>query len=455
MKNNILFIYLGLLSFLPSCLDESSPNFLDAEETIIDGASAEAAVIGLYSAMQQPGYYGDAYLLTSEGHTDNASTGGYQNLSLDQIGHREVTGANVISENIWTSIYRVIANANQVLKFLPEIDDLEAGQKNHLEGEARAIRALAHFDLLRYYGEHWNMSSSAGIPIIQTPQALKDQPSRATVLVSYQFIISEMTKAAGLMDQQIKDKAFININTMNALLARIYLYRCENEKAVEYATKVIASGDFQLLDAAKYQDVFRSKLNAESIFELLFDSQNRSGYNGSTYSRTDALRSELNYMASKNLEDFFKGRAGDVRGSLLNFSTDGNDATILPDGRTQKYRGETTRDNSAFIIRYAEMFLIRAEALGSIKGLADLNFLRQKRGLSVLTPNQVSSSEDFLQAVLNERRAELNFEGHRYFDLARTRKIKSVLNLDDFRSVFPIPNREIIANPNIKQNPGY
>ena len=455
MKNNILFIYLGLLSFLPSCLDESSPNFLDAEETIIDGASAEAAVIGLYSAMQQPGYYGDAYLLTSEGHTDNASTGGYQNLSLDQIGHREVTGANVISENIWTSIYRVIANANQILKFLPDIDDLETGQKNHLEGEARAIRALAHFDLLRYYGEHWNMSSTAGIPIIQTPQALKDQPSRATVLVSYQFIISEMTKAAGLMDQQIKDKAFININTMNALLARIYLYRGENEKAVEYATKVIASGDFQLLDAAKYQDVFRSKLNAESIFELLFDSQNRSGYNGSTYSRTDALRSELNYMASKNLEDFFKGRAGDVRGSLLNFSTDGNDATILPDGRTQKYRGETTRDNSALIIRYAEMFLIRAEALGSIKGLADLNFLRQKRGLAVLAPNQVSTSNDFINAILNERRAELNFEGHRYFDLARKRKIKSVLNIEDFRSIFPIPNREIIANPNIKQNPGY
>lgn len=455
MKNNILFIYLGLLSFLPSCLDESSPNFLDAEETIIDGASAEAAVIGLYSAMQQPGYYGDAYLLTSEGHTDNATTGGYQNLSLDQIGHREVTGANVISENIWTAIYRVIANANQVLKFLPEIDDLETVQKNHLEGEARAIRALAHFDLLRYYGEHWNMSSSAGIPIIQTPQALKDQPSRATVLASYQFIISEMTKAAGLMDQQIKDKAFININTMNALLARIYLYRGENEKAVEYATKVIASGDFQLLDAAKYQDVFRSKLSSESVFELLFDSQNRSGYNGATFSRADAIRPELGYMAAKNLQEFFNSRVGDVRNNLVDYSSGNNDVTILPDGRTQKYRGEASKDNSAYIVRFAEMYLIRAEALGNLKGLADLNFLRQKRGLAVLAPNQVSTSNDFINAILNERRAELNFEGHRYFDLARTRKIKSVLNLDDFRSVFPIPNREIIANPNLKQNPGY
>ncbi len=338
---------------------------------------------------------------------------------------------------------------------MPEIDDLETVQKNHLEGEARAIRALAHFDLLRYYGEHWNMSSSAGIPIIQTPQALKDQPSRATVLASYQFIISEMTKAAGLMDQQIKDKAFININTMNALLARIYLYRGENEKAVEYATKVIASGDFQLLDAAKYQDVFRSKLNAESIFELLFDSQNRSGYNGATFSRADAIRPELGYMAAKNLQEFFNSRVGDVRNNLVDYSSGNNDVTILPDGRTQKYRGEASKDNSAYIVRFAEMYLIRAEALGNLKGLADLNFLRQKRGLAVLAPNQVSTSNDFINAILNERRAELNFEGHRYFDLARTRKIKSVLNLDDFRSVFPIPNREIIANPNLKQNPGY
>ncbi|MBU6169423.1 MAG: RagB/SusD family nutrient uptake outer membrane protein [Bacteroidetes bacterium] len=455
MKNSLLLIYLILLTFLPSCLDESSPNFLNAEETIVDGASAEAAVIGLYSAMQQSGYYGEAFLLTSEGHTDNATTGGYQNLSLDQIGNREVTGVNVISESIWTAIFRVIANANLILKFLPAIDDLDIRQKNHLEGEVRAIRAMAHFDLLRYYGEHWNINSTAGIPVIQSPQGLKDRPARASVLASYQFIISEMSKAAGLIDQQIKDKAFINIHTINALLARIYLYRGENEKAVEHATKVIASGDFQLLDAVRYQDVFRTKLSTESIFELLFDSQNRSGYNGSTYSRTDALRSELNYLAAKNLEDFFKGRPGDVRGLLLNFSTNDNDATILPDGRTQKYRGETTRDNPAFIIRYAEMFLIRAEALGNIKGLADLNFLRQKRGLAVLTPGQVSTAEDFLLAILNERRAELNFEGHRYFDLARKRKINSVLNISDFRSVFPIPNREMIANPNLKQNPGY
>jgi hypothetical protein len=247
----------------------------------------------------------------------------------------------------------------------------------------------------------------------------------------------------------------MNLNAVNALLARIYLYKADNEKAAEYATKVISSGDFQIMDAAKFLDIYRSKLSSESVFELLFDSQNRSGYNGATFSREDAIRPELGYMASKNVQEFFNSRVGDVRNNLVDFSSDNNDVTILPDGRTQKYRGEVSKDNSAYIVRFAEMYLIRAEALGNLKGLADLNFLRQKRGLAVLTPNQVSTSDDFIHAVLNERRAELNFEGHRYFDLARTRKIKSVLNIEDFRSVFPIPNREIIANPNIKQNPGY
>lgn len=455
MKKIIFFINLFILSSLPACLDENSPNFLNVEGAIKDGASLEAAVIGLYSTLQQPGYYGESFLLSSEGHTDNATTGGYQNLSLDQIGNKEVTGANVISENIWTSIYRVIANANLALKFLPTIEDLDTKVKNHLEGETRAIRAMAHFDLLRYYGEHWNMASSAGIPIVQSPQEIKDQPSRATVSDTYQFIISELTKSASLLDQSVKDKSFINLNAVNALLARIFLYKADYEKAAEYATKVIGSNDFQILDATKFLDIYRSKLSSESVFELLFDSQNRSGYNGATFSRTDAIRPELGYLASKNLQEFFNSRVGDVRNSLVDFSSENNDVTILPDGRTQKYRGEASKDNSAYIIRFAEMYLIRAEALGNLKGLADLNFLRLKRGLSVLSPNQVSTPTDFLNAVLNERRAELNFEGHRYFDLARTRKVKSVLKIDDFRSIFPIPIREIIANPNLKQNPGY
>jgi hypothetical protein len=455
-KINIFFWLVGLIGF-SSCnfLDESSPNDIAAEDAITDGASAEAAVLGLYSAMQQPGYYGETYLLASGGHTDDQTTGGFQSLSLDQLGNRAVTSANVITEDLWIAIYRVIANTNYLLEGLPKVEDLEPTEKNHLEGQARAIRALAHFDLLRYFGEHWDNSSAFGIPLIQNVQTIANRPSRATVAATYQFIIDDLVKAASQLDPEQKDIQFINVNTVNALLARVYLYRKDLAKAAASATKVIDSGDFELLDANAYTDVFSTKLSSESIFELAFDNQNRSGYNSATYSRDDAIRSELSYLAAKKLQDFFAGRPGDVRASLVNFDPDENDATITPDGRTQKYRGEESRDNPAYILRYAEMYLIRAEALGRTAGLVNLNRLRVQRGLKELTAAAVPTDAAYQQAILDERRAEFNFEGQRYFDLARTRQIKAVLGVDEFRGIMPIPNRDLTANQGLKQNPGY
>jgi len=454
MKKNVLSLAGLCVVLCTACLEEQSPNFLRADGAINNAAGAEAAVIGLYSAMQQGAYYGESYLLASEGHTDNASTGGYQVLSLDQIGNREMTGANLISENIWTAIYRVIANANRILQQLPAVEDLDAIERKHLEGEVRTIRALAHFDLLRLYGEHWKATSAAGIPLIELPQGIRDQPVRASVAASYQFILGDLNQAASMLAGVIRDKAFVDRNTVHALLARVYLYQGDMTRAADFAGRVIAEPSFRLLEANRHAEVFRTRLGSESVFELLFDSQNRSGYNSATYSRADAIRSELNYLASRNLEEFFLNRPGDVRRSLLDFSS-ANDLTIQPDGRTWKYRGEVTKDNSAPIIRLAEMLLIRAEALGPVRGLADLNLLRQARGLTNLNPTSVTTSRAYTTAILEERRAEFNFEGHRYFDLARTGRTREVLGVADYRAIFPIPNREITANPNLKQNSGY
>jgi hypothetical protein len=457
MKKINIFFFISLLMLASSCqfLDESSPNNIAADEAITDAASAEAAALGLYSAMQQPGYYGESYLLASEGHTDNGVTGGYQSLSLTQLGDRAVTGANVITNDIWTAIFRVIANSNYLLEGLNQVTDLTTEQKNQLEGQARAIRAMAHFDLLRYFGEHWNNNSAFGIPLIQSVQSITDRPNRATVAATYQFITDELTKAAAQLEASEKDIRFVNLNTVNALLARVYLYRKDLSKAATFASKVIDSGDFALLSADAYGEVFQTRLSAESIFELAFDNQNRSGYNGATYSRDDAIRSELSYLAAKDLQDFFAARPGDVRSSLLNFDPGENDPTIIPNGRTQKYRGEESRDNPAYVLRLAEMYLIRAEALGRSNGLADLNTLRTQRGLAAISPAELPNDAAYLQAILGERRAEFNFEGHRYFDLARTQQIKAVLGIDDFHGIMPIPNRELTVNTALKQNPGY
>jgi hypothetical protein len=166
--------------------------------------------------------------------------------------------------------------------------------------------------------------------------------------------------------------------------------------------------------------------------------------------RPDALRPEVLFFVSEDLGKFFDQRSGDVRAKLTNFID--NDVSIQPDGRTEKYRGEQTRDNPAYILRLAEMYLIVAEMADKTEALAALNALRESRGLSSL----VNLSDDELkQAVEDERRAEFNMEGHRFFDLARLGKIETVLG-QDAKPVLPIPLREIVAtNGLIVQNKGY
>lgn len=456
-----IYIYFSLvlaLFSMGSCslLDQTSPNDLDASTAIKDAASAEAALLGVYSSMQQSAYYGGSFPLMTEPLCNNAATGGFQVISLDQLSAKEVTPANLIVEEAWIAIYRTIANANALLEALPKVSDLDDTRAGEIEGQARALRAMAHFDLLRMFGEHWDGTSRYGIPVIDFVQTIEVQPTRATVESTYAFIINELKAAADLVNAEDVSRQYVNLNTVNALLARVQLYHKTPAEAAAYATKVIDNATYSLYEPNFYAATFVERRTPEAIFELAFDKQNRSDFNGLTYSRPDALRTELFYMTAADLDAFFQSRPGDVRSALADFSPDNNDPTILPDGRTQKYRGEDSRDNPAYLIRLAEMYLIRAEALGRTDGLADLNLIREKRGLSALTAADVATDDAFLDAVLAERRAEFNFEGHYYFDLARTGRYASATGADDFRAIMPVPNREVIASGGkIEQNRGF
>jgi hypothetical protein len=106
--------------------------------------------------------------------------------------------------------------------------------------------------------------------------------------------------------------------------------------------------------------------------------------------------------------------------------------------------------------------MIRAEALGRTQGLADVNMIRTNRGLAALIAADVPDNDTYAQVVADEDRAEFNFEGHRYFDLARLGQVVNVLQpltsttITTANSCFPIPLREISAtNGVVVQNPGY
>lgn len=458
MKKYSIITLLAALLGLSSCnfLDQVSPNDIGTGDAISTAADAEAALLGVYNTLQQGACYGGQFPLMSEALSDNATTGGYSYLSLDQIGNKQVTPANALVQDLYISMYRTIVNCNYLLAALPGVTGLEDQRRQEIEAQARAIRAMVHFDILRYFGEHWDTSSAYGIPVISGVQGITDIPVRATVNETYSFVIDELTAALAGISKTDDRVQYVNIHTINGLLARVCLYKKDYAGAVAYAGSVISNSPYNLLDAALYKDIFSTRRSSESIFELAFNKQNRSDFNGLTYSRDDALRTELFYLASENLNDFFQGRPGDVRAELLDYDENRNDVTIVPDGRTQKYRGEESRDNPAYMLRLAEMYLIRAEALGRSAGLDDLNLIRTKRGMQPLTAADVPADADFLRAVLDERRAEFNFEGHRYFDLARTRQVGTVLNIEEFRSILPIPSNEIATGKGrMLQNPGY
>lgn len=450
-------LFLIILFSATSCdfLELESPNDLDADKYFTKPEHAENALIGLYSAMQAPSYYGGYYLLISEPLCGNSVTGGFDNINIDEFGFQAVTSTNIIVEEMWYGLYNVVANANRLIEGLDRINGLDATRKDEIEGQARFIRALAHFDLLRFFGEHWNNASAFGIPVVDEVQKIGDVEPRASVSNSYTFIINELEAAVTLVNQDERDPALVNAMVVNALLARVYLYNKNYTKAIEHANVVI-NDSYSLLADVDYQTIFTGRQSSESIFELAFDSQNRSRYNGLTYSRPDALNTEINFLAAEDLQSFFTSRSGDVRANLVDFDPDNNDTSIQPNGRTQKYRGEASEDNPAYILRLAEMYLIRAEALGFANdGIDDINVIRNARGLTDANP---ATADEFKLALLEEIRAEFNFEGHYFFDLARVGEIKpgGIVDTDAYRAILPIPLREITATDGaVEQNPEY
>ncbi|HVX50773.1 MAG TPA: RagB/SusD family nutrient uptake outer membrane protein, partial [Chitinophagaceae bacterium] len=377
--------------------------------------------------------------------------GGYDVIDLNDIASHTVQPSHIYVEGTYIAIYNTIYTANKIIYNIDNVED-DAAEKDNILGEALFVRSLANFDLLRMFGEHWYKSSRYGISIVTTSDSPKTPVARSTVEQSYQQIITDLQAAINKLNTY-NGNQYISQTAAKALLARVYLYYGDKTNAAKMATDVIGDDNFALLGPSDFTQVYTKKLTTESIFELVFDLQHPSYYNTSTYLRDDALRSDVIFLANADLNTFFEGRPDDLRSQLVDYNN--VDVSIQPDGRTQKYRGEATKDNSAYVIRLAEIYLVRAEAQGRQKGLADLNTVREARGMSDLTAANVPNDNDFLNAVLDERRAELNFEGHRLFDLARTGKVVEILG-EGVQPVMPIPQREIAAtNGVVVQNPGY
>lgn len=440
-------LFTALIVAITSCdvLDTEPETSLDPQTALVDAASAQAVLLGAYSRMQVDSYYGIEYTLNNDLIADNARMQGFYDSQLE-LDSGNVPISNLWIGNAWVSIYRVINVANQLIDAVPGIEDDAFTARDRVLGEAHAIRALAYFDLLRVFGEHYNTNSNYGLPLLLEPIENNDfnlipDLNRSSVSDTYNQIVSDLDTALQLMGDSYVDNTRLSYWPTLALRARVNLYRQDYAAAYDDADDVINLGPATLED--DLDNVYlTSGTSSESLFDLVFSDQDQSGYYAFVYQRDE-------YNVDPSLTDAFE--PDDERRNYIEF--------VRGSDRSVKW-SDSNNANNVKILRLAEMYLIRSEAAvyreaapAPALGVDDLNVIRNRAGLGDTGP--FASEEEYVDALLQERRIELNYEGHRFFDLVRFDRIGDVLGMDDFRKVLPIPRDELLASDNLEQNPNF
>lgn len=445
MKNSA-YIFLLIALMIGSCtdvLDVEPYQSISDTEAIKDKTGVDRAITGTYSALQYIGSYGRNQIIVEDLLTDNLTwTGTTQDYG--QIDNNQVPAENVYIDGIWAANYDCINRANNVLYRLPDIGDLTPAERDAFEGEALFLRALCHFNLACYFG---------GIPLKTQPtiDLSNIDQARNTIDEVYQQIIDDLLMA----EQKLPSSSPLgraSTYSATALLARVYLTAFHlNEdaaiagQAIAKAEKVISEGGYTL--ATSYGDLFTGNAT-ESVFEVVFDAQNSNRLAQYFFPRSLTGRYEI----SPTNEFVESWEPGDT--SRFN-ATIAFDSTNLAYG--YKYRDITAGTDRVYVLRLAEMYLIRAEALaytnGNIESIQnDINVIRIRAGLA---PVQASDHNALKAAILHERRFEFACEGQRWSDLVRTKTATTILGIDEDYTLLPIPLSEIQTNKNMTQNPGY
>lgn len=433
-----------MIPALFSCnvLDVKPQSAIPAEVAFKDKAGIEKGILGAYASFQDLSYYGRSYLIFSDlaadnlDHPSNATA-----LEYAQIDNNVILPENASVEGIWSSAYAGINAANSVIDKVPTMTDMTDAEKTQAMGELYFIRALNHFNLMNYFG---------AIPIktAVTSASTTFDVKRSAVADVYAQIIADLTQAEkNLAVSDVKIRASRYAAT--ALLARVYLYQGNYAQAKTKATEVIDSEEYDILP--NFAGVFADR-TAESIFEIDFTPLRRNRI--AEYNIPLSMHGRREVAPSADLLAFFE--PGDVRPDTTIALSPGDK---LP--YSTKYDDMAIGEDNVIVLRLPEMYLIRAEAEAKLAGdldaiRADIDEVRTRAKLGAVIGGDYAT---LLRAVERERRAEFAFEGHRWFDLVRTKRAMDVLekvnNVN--QTLFPIPLSEIITNrdPNMTQNPGY
>ena len=425
--------------------------------------------------MSSFGWIGLASITSDD--ADKGSSPGDGGTDKDVLDALSYNSSNPSAESTFIAQYDGINRCNQALAIIPKLDKADPALRERLMGEAKFLRAFMYFTLVKCYG---------GVPIVdrlQNPTSEEDKKmllTRKPVAEVYAFIEKDLADAIAVLpnrsDYSVDERERASKGAAYALLAKVSLYQKKWQQVIDNCNMVTG---YSL--TPDFQEIYKitGENNAESIFEI--QGQGGIGKPGiQQYSQTQGARGAGGWgwgfsTPSQGLVDAFNEQ-GD---------TERRDATIifrnstLYDGRvvpatvenpyynykaySSNFSGNDDSDANIRYLRYAEVLLMKAEALNELNQTsAAAPFLNQVRNRAGLANTTATTQADLRTAIYKERRLELAFEHDRWYDIIRTGQAQAAMaaNGKTFvvgkHEVYPIPQSFINESKGLsQQNPGY
>lgn len=439
----LAFIYQGCEDFVnvDAPAKELSPEIVFSNE-----GTATGAVVGLYTWLANLGY--DASFQTGLSSDELLSVSTYADQL--QFFENQLLANNSFVTRTWNDAYRAINHANVILENLENNSALDPDVKSQLLGETRFLRAYSYFYLVNLFGD---------VPIVTTTNyRISSIEPRGTVEEVYSLILDDLQVSKEYLTDEYLNVERVRVNraAASALLARVYLYLEKWELAEAEASVLINNTSLYQLNTDLNKIVLAN--NTEAILQFFPFSpyvNSPDGVNFIPLFGTFTLSGT--YLDDKLLNAF---EEGDQRlASWVGTVSEGDQTYYY----AFKYKIISSEPQTEYptVLRLGEQYLIRSEARArqlNISGSQeDLNIIRTRAGLPATTADD---AEELLLAIEHERRIELFVEGgHRWFDLKRMKRAEQVLaDKSGWQStdlLFPIPQKDLLNNPNMIQNPGY
>jgi starch-binding outer membrane protein, SusD/RagB family len=492
MKKISIILFIALITVFTSCEDfynVEQVGRLGEEQAFETAADLEAGVLGVYNEFD----YTPAIQFNSV-FTDQISIGinnGGQGITNGEFAFI-LNPESSFAIAWWTNMYDALNAASRVIEAAEIVEPEEGNEAQYRNalGEAYALRAWAHFELLTYFSPDLTNDDSPGVIILNFIPATEQQLPRATTGEVFTAIGADLAAADTLIvidpaDPEVSNvnPTFINKDFLTALRARISAYRGNYSQADAFATELLAR--YPLATPDEYKEIFLDESNAEIIFKLertIGDDYDVQGNTGSGFAGGWA---GANFSFTRvNDQPYFEMSQGlfnelapeDVRYEVLLHESSDVDAGEL---RIGKYAGSEGQPlmNDLKIFRTAEMLLIKAEAAAATNDLATvvslIDQLRDARFGEDRPAPEIGTQQTAFRIILEERRKELAYEGFRWVDIKRLGARAGIagiarlqadcqvigvceLPITDVKlSAVPIPLVELNANLVIEQTPGY